>query len=518
MVYCIMLIFNFNIPDHGTPVYEHNNINNYKTIKFNRIGYKIALIDKKKIIKYIKIEFDNNNNDFSSFGIPNKIIHHKVQNVIIDSNIINKEYVDFANIFLTPFNYGPNPITGYYDIDNNFVDFKNIGNYGCMSMSTSKEILWSYCNINQTADIGIGSKKSLNLDWTFSNNSLDFIKKEISFYGLFKDDVISINSRGLTDYDQIYYNKNKKKFEVPQIPNEFEYLQENNEPNFIITLSGQSNSQGTNAIYNDNNIADKPHDRIYGWNSNTKLWEKADMNTESLGSFWHRERGSQSLAFHFAKCLVNAYPDIRPGIINLGLNGQPISRWTKYDLNDKFYEVNMSRSNNNQGDIYDMHCHSITEAMNALAYKTKINVMLWHQGESDGWSNDSESIEYFEQSLLKVINQYRSNVWADTNTPFIAGLTTGGDIGTNMGWEARNSQIKNINRDSDIYTRCVDTQDLEVSHSQYNNNDYIHFSANSQRIMGIMYFQAYRNIYKYSRLYDSNSEDKFINWWKTNNL
>ena len=93
---------------------------------------------------------------------------------------------------------------------------------------------------------------------------------------------------------------------------------------------------------------------------------------------------------------------------------------------------------------------------------------------------------------------YRIPPWASKTTPFIVGETTGADIGTNQGWEARNVQLRNLNIDADRYTKCVSCADLETSDAQYGNGDLIHFSARAQRTMGTRYFRAFRNMFEES--------------------
>jgi hypothetical protein len=218
----------------------------------------------------------------------------------------------------------------------------------------------------------------------------------------------------------------------------------------------------------------------------------------------------QCLAFHFAKNLVEGYLDIRVGIINVGVSGQPISRWVKYDTDEEYYQFNKANAEFSgevdwakdygnhmpgvQGDIYDAHVRNIHEAMvNIDPENRMIDVICWHQGEGNG--GDSEFNEkYFETSLNRVIDQYRSLEYCNKKTPFIVGETTGGDISSYKGWEARNTELRYLNVDGDPYTKCVSSMDLEVSDVEFNNGDKIHFSSKSHRILGKRYFEAYRNI------------------------
>lgn len=296
---------------------------------------------------------------------------------------------------------------------------------------------------------------------------------------------------GITHGDSLKWNSKINKFDITQI--KYEDHDDKNKPNFIVLLSGQSNSQGWNSFYDEKNWQDQPHDRIFGWNETNNQWEKADMNTESLGQFLYRYPGWQSLAFHFCRRLVEGYDNIRPGIINVGIGGQSVSRWCKFSSGEKWFDFNMIRSNSAQGDIFDMHVSQINHAITALNNKkSTVDVVCWHQGESDGYHIEPE---YYIDALNRVIKQYRSLEYCTESTPFIVGETTGAAPGTNIEWEARNIELNNLNIDGDPYTKCVKCADLETSNGQYKNGDFIHFSANAQRKMGTRYFRAFRSIF-----------------------
>jgi hypothetical protein len=299
--------------------------------------------------------------------------------------------------------------------------------------------------------------------------------------------------QGVIHGDSLIWNRFNNSWGQTLIP--YKNTGDVNEPNFIIALTGQSNSQGCNAFYDANVNEDQPHERVFGFNPTSQVWEVADLNTESLGAFWHKAKGWQSLAFHAARRLVEAYPDIKVGIINLGLGGQPICRWAKYAVGEQWYSLNTQRATSVkvlQGDIYDLHVAQITSGLSKLSSHKTIDAIFWHQGESDGWDVDAN---YYADSIRRVINQYRLLSCCTKITPFVVGETTGADYGTDKGWEARNVQLRNINIDADPFTKCINSAELTVSNDQYNNGDMIHFSANAQRIMGTRYFKALRSMY-----------------------
>lgn len=100
-------------------------------------------------------------------------------------------------------------------------------------------------------------------------------------------------------------------------------------PNFIIAVTGQSNSQGFGGHYEVSKTEDQPHERVMGWNATENKWTVASLLDESLGTSDHRTPGSQSFAFHFAKQIAKNDPTKVVGIVNYGIGSQPIRRWTK---------------------------------------------------------------------------------------------------------------------------------------------------------------------------------------------
>jgi len=100
-------------------------------------------------------------------------------------------------------------------------------------------------------------------------------------------------------------------------------------PNFIIAVTGQSNSQGYGGFYDPSKTEDQPHERVMGWNNNLKSWDIAALYDESLGTTEHKILGSQLFAFHFAKQIAKNDPSKIVGIINYGIGGQEIKRWNK---------------------------------------------------------------------------------------------------------------------------------------------------------------------------------------------
>ena len=178
------------------------------------------------------------------------------------------------------------------------------------------------------------------------------------------------------------------------------------------------------------------------------------------------------------------------------MGAQKIARWAIFPETSIWYNYNTYRYQN-QGDIFNVHKSMIDLALSNLSHK-QVDAVLWHQGESDGdWQvhgqNDTNP-DYYKNALQQVIHQYRSLQYTNPNTPFLVGETTGADYnGSNVGWEARNKQLRELNIDSDLYTKCVHTADLPFS-SEEGFNDLIHFSSESHRKMGQRYLLKYKEI------------------------
>lgn len=485
-----------------------SNISITNTKPIHRVGYLLELQSQQFGYQWVYTEFDAFSQDPDDFGIPianGKVIKQAVNNLDIrSSDGVNESGLANGHIEFSAYNYGPG--ANNYDTNDDLTTYMNEGRYGCMQVHGGTNVLWAFNRHNEAHnDLGIGNNVgNEHKDWTFMSNSSQYTHKRLRVFAItqefvFEDNLIAqpkINLLGVAHGDPLIWNATTEELGQIQIP--FDSSGDISKPNFIIALTGQSNSQGTGSFYDSNEPNDQPHERIFGFNPTSQLWETADLNTESLGASWHKSQGSQSLAFHFARRLVEAYPNIRPGIINVGVGGQAIARWAKFPEGHAWYQVNTERAtaaNVNQGDIYDHHVDQINLALQHLDTRHRsVDVLCWHQGESDGWTDGS----YYSDCINKVIEQYRSEPWCSKTTPFVVGETTGADIGTDQGWEARNVQLRQLNFDADRYTKCVYCADLETSDAQYDNSDFIHFSARAQRTMGTRYFRAFRGMFEES--------------------
>lgn len=323
--------------------------------------------------------------------------------------------------------------------------------------------------------------------------------------------IFNVDMSGVTRGDSLIWDNKNNVFTQVKIP--FTDNSNKNLPNFIIGLSGQSNSQGLNSSYDPKNPDDQPDSRIFGWNPNIQQWQIADLNTESLGFSYHsfKQKGTQCLAFHFAKRLIESNPNIRPGIINLGLSGATIAFWAKWKKTDKWYALNQQnvakyegydffpdKHTRNTGYLYDSHFMQIDMALQKLnPINRKLNVMCWHQGEADAIVPG-----YLYDSLSLVINQYYNDLknkgYLDPSRfGFIAGSTTGAFALMAPDAANVNTQLEILNHDSKNFTKEVDATDLEKNATFQDGVtiDYWHFTSESQRRLGRRYFNAYRDMF-----------------------
>ena len=259
----------------------------------------------------------------------------------------------------------------------------------------------------------------------------------------------------------------------------------NNEPNFIILVSGQSNAGGWGSSYDVNNINDQPNENIFGYDIKNSIWKKADLRDTSLGPVFGRAPGTNLFAFHFAKHLIEKFPNMKPGIINICAGGKPIADWALFDKNEKYYEYNKKNAklydNLEQGHFFNIHKDVYYKALSQiLNCSIKIDVVLWHQGETDNLINSD--LNYYNISLLKVIEQY-TKLNNNLPTPFIAG-TILDYFESNSNSDNINNIIRNIKKDGYNYAEL----------SKLDRVDAFHFTSESHRLMGKLYYDSYINM------------------------
>ena len=193
--------------------------------------------------------------------------------------------------------------------------------------------------------------------------------------------------------------------------------------NHIVVVTGQSNVEAPETAFDA--VLDRPHPRVLAFTDDG--WQMADLH-----QVWdeHAHPGNHSLTdptrspnnnfvFHFGKSLAQLDPTAVPAFIVLAAPGKGIAHW---DFDSDFYQKMRGK---------------ITDALAQIPHRDTIDVMLWHQGESD-WlyegTSDPDFTEftnidsyeyknYYRLKLDKVIANFRSELWAPSDLPFICGQT-----------------------------------------------------------------------------------------------
>ena len=221
----------------------------------------------------------------------------------------------------------------------------------------------------------------------------------------------------------------------------------------LVLVTGQSNALGAGTSFDE--FLDAPNNHVMAFTDTG--WEIANLNQIwDLNWFPRTDPGtppSNNFGFHFAKRAADQAPGRVVGFILLTAPGEPISHW---DRDSQFF--NQTRD-------------KVSRAINELPNKSKLDAILWHQGESDGEDRDE-----YGAALYDLIERFRSEPWFDHNLPFICGETVESPV---------NRQLARLNSDNDEWTACVAAEGLPVL------PDTVHFNAEALRTLGACYANAY---------------------------
>jgi len=253
-----------------------------------------------------------------------------------------------------------------------------------------------------------------------------------------------------------------------------------NDINHIIVVTGQSNVEASETEFDPN--LDRPDQRVFAYTD--EGWQVADLH-----QVWDENAhpGNHSLTdpnrspnnnftFHFGKSLAKIDRQAVAGFIVLAAPGEGIANW---DYESPFYRKMRAK---------------ITDALAQLPNRNTIDVMLWHQGESDSQyegtsdpdatgfsSKDSpEYKNYYALKLRGVIDNFRAEPWAQSDLPFICGETR-------VSFRV-NRRLLELNEDNDPNTACIKSTDLPYRLSDPSG---AHFSSAGLRELGRRYMQQY---------------------------
>jgi len=217
----------------------------------------------------------------------------------------------------------------------------------------------------------------------------------------------------------------------------------------LVLVTGQSNALGAGTAYDE--YKDAPDNRVLAYTNNG--WQTANLNQVWDRGWFPRNNPNtdpyNNFSIHFGKRLAQRRNDRVIGFILLSAPGQKISHWE------------------NDGQFYNEIRNKVSRAINEVPHKSRLDGILWHQGESDG----QDRIEYSD-ALYRLIANFRSEPWFDFDLPFICGETANSPV---------NNQLRKLNRDSDYWTACVAAEGLPVLPGTS------HFDANSLRTLGQRY-------------------------------
>jgi hypothetical protein len=253
--------------------------------------------------------------------------------------------------------------------------------------------------------------------------------------------------------------------------------------NHLVVVTGQSNVEAPETTYDPH--LDHPDPRVFaftdqGWRMADlyQVWdENAHPGNHALTD--PTKSPNNNFVFHYGKSMTQVDPDAVVGFIVLAAPGKGIANW---DYDSPFYVKMRDKINN---------------ALSQLPNRNQIDVMLWHQGESDSQyegtsdpdatgftdENSYEYLNYYAIKLRDVISNFRSESWGRSDLPFICGETR-------VSFRV-NRRLLELNEDDDPNTFCVYTTDLPYRLSDPSG---AHFSAAGLRELGRRYMQAYLDI------------------------
>jgi len=225
----------------------------------------------------------------------------------------------------------------------------------------------------------------------------------------------------------------------------------------LILVTGQSNALGYGTSFNAR--LDAVNDSVFAFTD--QGWQVADLH-QIWDLNWHPRNHpdgdpSNNFAFHFGKTVADRQSDRVVGFVLVTAPGASISHFRK------------------GGQFYGKIQTKVLDAINQLPHKSRLDGILWHQGESDGRDE-----QYYTDALYTLINQFRNEPWTAGNAPFICGETI---------IPAVNRRLNALNTDTDPNTACVRGADLPVL-----GNGNLHFDATALRTLGRRYATAYLSI------------------------
>lgn len=221
-----------------------------------------------------------------------------------------------------------------------------------------------------------------------------------------------------------------------------------------VLLIGQSNMAGRGFL---NEVTPIYNENIFMLRNGR--WQ---MMTEPI--HFDRSVAGVGLAASFAQAWCNENKNEQIGLIPCAEGGSSIDEWDKEGI---------------------LFRHAVSEAKFAME-NSELIAILWHQGESDGYS---EKHKNYYQKLNDLVNSFRKELGA-LEIPFIVGGL--GDYLGKSGFGKSCVEYNLINQELLKYAENNKNCYFVTGEKLYPNPDGIHINAESQRRLGIRYFEAYQ--------------------------
>ncbi len=221
----------------------------------------------------------------------------------------------------------------------------------------------------------------------------------------------------------------------------------------LVLVTGQSNALGAGTSFDE--LMDAPDRRVMAYTN--QGWQVASLNQVWDRNWFPRNDPStppsNNFSLHFGKRISDRTPDRVVGFILITSPGSRISEW------------------GSDSALFESIRVRVSQAINDIPLKSRLDAILWHQGESDGEDRDE-----YGAALYDLITRFRSEPWFDDGRPFICGETARSPV---------NNQLNRLNTDADPWTACVEGEGLAVLPGTD------HFNASSLRTIGQRYADEY---------------------------
>jgi hypothetical protein len=250
------------------------------------------------------------------------------------------------------------------------------------------------------------------------------------------------------------------------VPGARAYAQQQTPGYDVVLLVGQSNMVGWGqGPDNPRDAAVDP--RVFQWNPTRGIISARDPLAHQGASRY------VGLGLTFGKTYVQALPsDRRVLLVGAGWGGTSVisGRWKP------------------GGDLFKGAVARANAAMAAAGPGAKFAGILWHQGEADVTQDGAPT---YRESLDGIISTFRSSITgANGSTPFVVGELTREAIARLNGTRHREAVRTILDVFHTLPQRVPYTAWVSSARLPSNANDWVHFSALSQRTLGRRYADA----------------------------